>query len=62
MIGRWIRISCRDAHVLLSEGRDGALAPLDRLRLRLHLAFCSWCSRISRQLQFLSDAVRRLDQ
>jgi hypothetical protein len=35
---------------------------LDRLRLRLHLTACDWCSRVARQFRFLSDAMRRLDR
>jgi predicted anti-sigma-YlaC factor YlaD len=58
----WLMITCRQAQVLLSQRQDGALGTLDRYRLRLHLSLCDWCSRISRQFQFLSDAIRRIDR
>ncbi len=60
MISRWLRITCRQAQVLLSERQDRRLGPLERVRLRLHLTACDWCSRIARQFRFLSDAVRRI--
>ena len=57
---RWLKITCRQAHVLLSERLDRALGPLEVVRLRLHLAICDMCSLIARQFRFLSDAVRRI--
>jgi len=60
MMFRWLRITCRQAQVLLSQGQDRALGPLETLRLRLHLTACDWCSRVARQFRFLSDAVRRI--
>ena len=62
MMRRWLKITCRQAQVLLSERQDRGLGPLARLRLRLHLTVCDWCSRIARHFQFLSEAVRRLDR
>jgi hypothetical protein len=62
MIRRWFKISCRRAQVLLSERQDHALPVLDRLRLRMHLTVCDWCSRVAAQFRFLSDAVRRMDR
>jgi hypothetical protein len=60
MIRRWFKITCRQAHILLSQRQDHGLFLLDRLRLRLHLTACDWCSRVARQFRFLSEAVRRL--
>jgi len=62
MIGRWLKITCRQAQVLMSERQDRALGRLEHLRLRLHLTACDWCSRIARHFRFLSEAVRRLDR
>jgi len=59
---RWFKISCRQAHVLLSQRQDEVLPVLDRMRLRLHLTACNWCSRIARQFRFLTTAMRRLDR
>ena len=60
MILRWVRITCRQAQVLLSERQDRQLRPLEVLRLRLHLTACDWCSRVAHQFRFLSEAVRRI--
>jgi predicted anti-sigma-YlaC factor YlaD len=60
MMAKWLRITCRQAQVLLSERQDRALGPLNVVRLRLHLTACDWCSRVARQFRFLSEAVRRI--
>ena len=61
MSGRWLMITCREAHVLLSHRQDRRLGPMEQVRLRLHLWLCDWCARIGRQFRFLSQATRRLD-
>ena len=60
MIFGWIRITCRQAQVLLSERQDRGLGPLEDVRLRLHLTVCDFCSRVARHFRFLSDAIRRI--
>jgi putative zinc finger protein len=60
MIVQWLKITCRQAQVLLSQRQDRSLGALDVLRLRLHLVACDWCSRVARQFRFLSEAVRRI--
>jgi hypothetical protein len=60
MILGWLRITCRQAQVLLSERQDRGLGPLEQIRLRLHLTVCDLCSRVARHFRFLSDAVRRI--
>jgi hypothetical protein len=60
MIFGWIRITCRQAQVLLSERQDRWLGPLEVVRLRLHLTVCDFCSRVARHFRFLSDAIRRI--
>jgi hypothetical protein len=60
MIFGWLRITCRQAHVLLSERLDRALGPMEVLRLRLHLTVCDMCSRVARHFRFLSEVVRRI--
>ena len=57
-----IKITCKQAHRLLSERLDRPLATGERLRLRLHVFFCDMCTRFERHLGFLRSAVRRLDQ
>ncbi len=60
MTSRWLKITCRQAHVLLSEREDRALGLLEVVRLRLHLAVCDMCTLVARQFRFLSEAVRRI--
>lgn len=56
----WLRLTCRQAQVLLSARQDRALGLLERVRLRLHLAACDWCSRVAKHFRFISEAVRRI--
>jgi Putative zinc-finger len=60
MILRWLKITCRQAQVLLSQRQDRGLGLAERLRLRLHLVACDWCSRVARQFRFISEAIRRI--
>jgi len=62
MNSRWVRITCREAHVLLSERMDRPLPAWRRLRLRLHLAFCDMCTRVNRQMSVLREGMRSLDR
>lgn len=59
MIGP-LKLTCREAQVLLSARLDRPLRPAEALRLRLHLTVCDWCARIARHFAFLSQAVRRI--
>lgn len=55
-----MKISCREATRLVSQGLDRELGLAQRLALRLHLAFCDGCANVARQLAFLSKAMERL--
>lgn len=57
-----IRITCRQAHRLLSERADRPLSRAERWRLRLHLFVCEMCSRFERQVGIMRAAVRRLGE
>jgi len=51
-------VTCREASELLSHMQDRPLTTRERMRLRFHLAICTYCSRFARQLVFLRDAMR----
>ncbi len=59
---RFVRITCRQAHRLLSERLDRPLEGPERWRLWLHLRFCDLCSRFEQHMGVLRAAVRRLGQ
>ena len=59
MNGNW-KITCREAHVLLSERLDRELGFGERLRLRAHLLVCEVCTRVGKQMDFMRRAVRQL--
>jgi hypothetical protein len=52
-------LSCKEATRLLSQAQDRHLSYGERIKLRLHLMACVACSRFSRQLAVLREAVSR---
>ncbi len=51
-------LSCKDVSRLVSESLDHRLPLWQRMRVRMHLAMCRFCSRFRRQTVFLRDAAR----
>jgi hypothetical protein len=52
-------LSCKEATRLLSQAQDRRLSYGERIKLRLHLMACIACSRFSRQLVVMREAVTR---
>jgi predicted anti-sigma-YlaC factor YlaD len=57
---RAVMITCRQASVLLSKREDLPLGRIDRLKLKLHLAICSYCRNVARQFASIRLAMRKL--
>ena len=57
-----LKITCKEAHQLLSERMDRPLGRGERWRLGLHLHFCDMCSRVERQMDFLRSAMHRIGE
>jgi hypothetical protein len=55
-----MKLSCREASHLVSEGLDRRLGWVERIALRVHLAICEGCTNFSRQVAFLRKAVQQL--
>jgi hypothetical protein len=55
-------ISCREASRLASRSQDFPLPAWQRWLLRLHLAACSGCARLERQMRFLRRAMHAYRQ
>lgn len=55
-----MRLTCKQATALVSQGLDRKLSPGERLTLRLHLLICSACSKFVRQSEFIRRAARRM--
>lgn len=51
-------LNCHEATRLISESQDRKLSLLEKMPLRLHLLMCSGCKNFSKQLPFLSQAMR----
>jgi Putative zinc-finger len=54
----WPNLSCRDAAHLITENLDRPLSFAERGALRLHLAICSACPIVIRQMQQIRDGIR----
>ena len=52
-------IHCKRASHLVSRMQEAPLGPVDRLLLRLHLAYCVACLRFAAQAQFLRRAMQK---
>ena len=55
-----MKLTCKEASRLVSQGLDRQLGWYDRLRLHLHLKICDACTNFSRNLRLLRAAIRRL--
>ena len=54
-----MRLTCKEAARLISEGLDRNLNVAERTRLQLHVAVCKACERVTRQFEFLRRATRQ---
>jgi len=55
-----MRLTCREATELVSQGFDRRLSLWERVKLRLHLLICDACTNFVRQSAFIRRAMRRL--
>lgn len=55
-----MRLTCKEATALISQGLDRRLSRWERLVLRVHLLICDACSQFARQSAFIRRALRRL--
>jgi hypothetical protein len=53
-----LRLTCKEASRLQSQGLDRTLTLPERISLRLHTTVCDACTRVGRQLAFLRRALR----
>ena len=52
-----MRLTCREASRLISQGLDRDLTFGQRATLRMHLTFCDACTRVKAQFEFLRRAL-----
>ncbi len=62
MSGLPLRLTCKEAHRLVSEELDRTLPLGERLRVRMHLLACGSCTHFKQQMQFLRSAMQRLGE
>lgn len=55
-----MRLTCREATELVSQGLDRELSRWERFKLKLHLLICDACSNFLRQTAFMRRALKRL--
>ena len=52
-----MRLTCKEASRLISEGLDRQLSFSDRAALKLHLTLCVACTRLKSQFEFMRRAL-----
>ena len=52
-----LMLSCKEASRLISEELDRKLSLYERVMLKMHLAMCSVCKHVQRQLEALSKVI-----
>lgn len=57
-----MRLTCKEATQLVSQGLDRELSAWERVKLRLHLTICDACSNFARQSAFIRRALKRLGE
>jgi predicted anti-sigma-YlaC factor YlaD len=53
------KLTCKNASVLVSQGQDRRLTPVEQMRLQAHLAICEVCRNFQRQMDFLRKVFRQ---
>ena len=53
-----MKLTCRDASRLISDGLDKDLSIRERIALRLHLTLCDACTRLKSQFEFMRRAIK----
>lgn len=53
-----LRISCKEASRLISQGMDRRLSLAEGIALRLHVRICDACTRFTSQVKFLRRALK----
>lgn len=55
-------ISCKEATMLTLKKEEGKLSLIERLKLKLHLGMCKFCTLFSIQSKYLSDHAKHMDE
>ncbi|HTD91876.1 MAG TPA: zf-HC2 domain-containing protein [Burkholderiales bacterium] len=55
-----MRLTCKEATALVSQGLDRRLSLWERCMLKIHLLVCDACRNFVRQADFIRRAVKRL--
>jgi len=55
-------MNCQQATRLISERQERPLTWSERMTLKMHVMMCSGCKNFSRQIPFLSQAMRAYAQ
>lgn len=56
------KLTCKEAHRLISEALDRELSLMERTRLRAHVMLCDGCHHFGGQMQLIRQAMQRLDR
>lgn len=55
-----LRLTCKEAHRLVSEDLDRSLSVMEQVRLRMHLLACDGCTNFKGQMRLIRHAMHNL--
>jgi predicted anti-sigma-YlaC factor YlaD len=60
MTASFLRLTCKQAHRVISEALDRDLKLMEDVRVRLHLRKCPCCAGFVKQMDLMRSAMRRI--
>ncbi len=57
-----LRLTCRQAHRIISEAMDRDLQVMEDVKVRLHVRVCVCCAEFVKQLELMRKAMRGMGQ
>jgi hypothetical protein len=57
-----LMITCKDATQLVVKRNHETLSMWDRMRLKMHLSMCRFCSLFEKQNRIIDEQVAKLDE
>jgi len=56
----FLRLTCKQAHRVISEAMDRDLKVMEDVKVRLHLRKCACCAEFVKQMDLMRSAMRRI--
>lgn len=60
MTASFLRLTCKQAHRVITEAMDRDLKVMEDVKVRLHLRKCPCCNEFVKQMDLMRSAMRRI--